>query len=177
MELKEYRINDEIRANTVRVIGPDGKQLGIMPIHEALQKAEDYALDLVEVAPNANPPVCKIMDYGKFKYEMKKKLKEAQKKQHRMDVKEMKFRPKTEEHDLQFKIKHIRKFLSDGDKVKVRIVFRGRELAHKEQADRVINRVIEEVRDIGEVEKQPSFEGRQIIFVIVPRKKGEKKGG
>ncbi len=172
MELKEYRINEEIRAKEVRVVNPEGKQLGIMPLTEALKMADDYGLDLVEVAPMANPPVCKIMDYGKFKYEMKKKLKEAKKRQHRVLVKEMKFRPKTDEHDLQFKIKHIRKFLSDGDKVKVTIFFRGRELAHKEMANRVIDRVIEEVRDLARVEKEPSFEGRTITFVLSPTKKG-----
>lgn len=175
MEEKEYRINDEIKSPEVRVVGPDGKQLGIMNIKEALDTAYKYDLDLVEVAPKVNPPVCKIMDYGKFKYELKKKKKEAQKKQHKIETKEMKFRPKTDEHDLQFKIKHIKKFLSEGNRVKINIFFRGRELAHKEMAERVIKRVMEETSELANVEREPQFEGRRVVFIIAPKKGGPKK--
>lgn len=177
MEEKDYRINEEIKAKEVRVIGPDGKQIGIMSVKEALEEAEKYGLDLVEVAPNSNPPVCKIVDYGKFMYELKKKRKEAMKKQHRVSIKEMKFRPKTEEHDLQFKIKHIKNFLSEGNKVKVNIFFKGRELAHREIAEPVIKRIVQEVSEIAKVEKEPEFDGRRIVFLIAPKKSTKEQGG
>lgn len=143
--------------------------MGIMPLREALKKAEEWGLDLVEVAPNANPPVCRIMDYGKFKYIQSKKAQEAKKKQHAAtQIKEIKLRPSTDEHDLQIKLKKIKEFLGDGHKTKVRIIFRGRELAHKEVGENLMQRILEELREIGKPDYQPKFEGRQIVVMISP---------
>ncbi|RLA86272.1 MAG: translation initiation factor IF-3 [Deltaproteobacteria bacterium] len=166
---KRYRVNWQIRAKDVRVIDPDGKQIGIMPLREALRKAEEYGLDLVEVAPNADPPVCRIMDYGKFKYIQSKKAQEAKRKQHAAtQIKEIKLRPSTDEHDLQIKLRKIKEFLGDGHKTKVRIIFRGRELAHKEVGEGLMQRILQEVSGIGKPDYQPKFEGRQIVVMLSP---------
>ena len=159
-----------IRRPEVRVINPDGKQLGIYPIHQALSIAADLGLDLVEINPKANPPVCRIMDFGKFKYEQKKQANLARKRQKVIEIKEVKMRPKTDEHDFQFKLKHIRRFLDDGNKAKVTIRFRGRELAHPEMAAKLLDRVVEEISDVGEVEQSYRFEGRTMTMVLAPVK-------
>ncbi|RLA94962.1 MAG: translation initiation factor IF-3 [Deltaproteobacteria bacterium] len=170
---KRLRVNRAIRARTVRVVDPEGKQLGIMSLREALAKAEEFGLDLVEVAPNADPPVCKIMDYGKFKYLQSKRAQEAKKKQQASSqIKEIKMRPRTEEHDLQIKLKKIEEFLKSGHKTKVRIVFRGRELAHKEAGERMMQRILEETKEWGKPDYQPKFEGRQMVVMLSPRSSG-----
>ncbi|RLD13407.1 MAG: translation initiation factor IF-3 [Caldiserica bacterium] len=173
------RVNERIRARTVRVIDSDGKQLGILPIAEALKIAEDRELDLVEVAPNASPPVCKIMDFGKYKYELKKRQKEAKKKQVSFDVKTMELRPFIGEADLGFKLKKAKKWLEDGDKVKILMIFRGRELVHKNKGFDVVNRVIDELSELGIVERKPVFQGRKIEALMSPnrKKEGGKKNG
>lgn len=162
------RINRDIRASEVRLIDPDGQQAGIVSIEEALRAAEDSGLDLVEVAPNSKPPVCRIMDYGKYRYQQAKKTKDAKKKQAVILVKEVKLRPKTEEHDIQYKTANIKRFLSEGNRVKVTIQFRGREIAHPDMARRVIDRVMEGVEGIGMVDQRPKMEGRRMIFVLRP---------
>lgn len=147
---------------------PDGEQLGIMPIAEALAAAEDRDLDLVEVSPNSDPPVCRIMDYGRFKYQQSKRSHEAKKRQKTIQVKEVKLRPKTEEHDFQFKARHIRRFLGEGNKAKITVMFRGREMAHQHLGLRLMNRMIEELKDVAQVEQQPVQEGRNMVMVLVP---------
>ncbi|QJA06794.1 translation initiation factor IF-3 [Thermosulfurimonas marina] len=171
IDKRRYRINEQIRAREVRLIGPDGKQIGIVPLREALARAEEYGLDLVEVAPQASPPVCKIMDYGQFLYQEAKKAKEAKKRQSQVELKEIKVRPKTEEHDLQTKIRHIRRFLEDNNKVKIRVFFRGREIVHPELAQKVLQKIQEAVKDLGQVEMAPRMEGRQMIMILAPLKK------
>jgi len=166
--VKDVRINREIRAKEVRVIDPEGKQLGILPLAEALRTSAHYELDLVEVSPKSDPPVCRIMDYGKFKYQQSKKAHDAKKKQAVIHVKEVKLRPKTEEHDLQFKLRHIERFLKEGNKTKVTIVFRGRELAHPDLGRNMLNRITEETKTIGRIEQPPKFEGRNFTMVIAP---------
>ena len=143
----KVRVNQRIRAERVRVISPEGEQLGILDVPEALRRSEEYGLDLVEVAPNADPPVCKIMDYGKFRYEESKKEHERKKKQATVVLKEVKLRPKTEDHDLQYKVKRLKGFLSDDCKVKVTVMFRGREITHPEQARKLLDKVLEMVAD------------------------------
>ncbi len=145
---------------------PEGKQLGIMSRDAALNLAREYELDLVEVSPKSAPPVCRIMDYGKFKFQQSKKVQEARKKQSYVQIKEVKVRPKTEEHDLQIKIRRIREFLEKGHKVKVSLMFRGREISHPEMAQRVIDRVTEGIQDVGIVEMEPRLEGRFITMMI-----------
>ncbi len=173
MKVHEYRVNRQIKAKEVRLIDENGKQIGIVPLKEALAIAEEKGLDLVEVAPQANPPVCKIMDYGKFKYEMKKKEREARKKQreHQIEVKDIRMKVRIEEHDLQVKLKHMREFLEDGDKVRVRIRFRGRENVHPELGDRLYKRIVEELQDLAEVEIPPKKEGQFLTFVLAPKRK------
>jgi translation initiation factor IF-3 len=156
----------------VRVINPDGKQLGIYPIHQALTIASELGLDLVEINPKANPPVCRIMDFGKFKYEQKKQANLAKKKQKVIEVKEVKMRPKTDDHDFNFKIKHILRFLQEGNKAKVTIRFRGREIAHPETAARVLDRVIESVGEIGVIEQPYRMEGRTMTMILAPARGG-----
>ena len=165
---RDVRINREIRAKEVRVIDPEGKQLGILPVFEALRLATNYELDLVEVSPKSEPPVCRIMDYGKFKYQQSKKAHDAKKKQAVVHIKEVKMRPKTEEHDFQFKLRHIERFLKEGNKTKVTIVFRGRELAHPDLGRNMLSRVTEEAKEWGKVEQSPKFEGRNFIMVLAP---------
>jgi len=163
------RINEEITVPRVRVVGVDGEQLGILPIGEARRTAMEQGLDLVEVAGTADPPVCKILDYGKFKYESQKKKNEARKKQRVIEVKEIKMRPGIDDHDYNVKIGHMRRFLDEGDKVKVTIRFRGRELAHQDLGLKVLDRVREELDVLAKVEQFPKVEGRQMIMVIAPR--------
>ena len=158
-----------IRVPEVRVIGQEGAQLGIIPTPDALQMAEEQGLDLVEVAPNEKPPVCRIMDFGKYKYQQSKRLQQAKKKQKIILVKEIKLRPKTEEHDYHFKSQHVRRFLQDGHKAKVTIVFRGREMAHTELGRRILDRMAGELEDISTIEQTPKQEGRNMAMVLSPR--------
>ncbi len=162
-------INRKIRAREVRVIDPNGEQIGVISIEEALAAAADLGLDLVEVSPNANPPVCKIMDYGRFKYEQTKKKQEAKKKQTTFQVKEIKVRPKTGDHDLQVKMGHIRKFLGKKDKVKVTVLFRGREITLSDRGRELLQRIASEFEDIAVVEQYPKFEGRTMMMVLSPK--------
>ncbi|WP_034542019.1 translation initiation factor IF-3 [Carboxydothermus ferrireducens] len=166
---KDLRINEEIRAKEVRVVKEDGTQLGIMPLKEALKIAEEMELDLVEIAPTAKPPVCKIMDYGKYRYQQSKKEKEARKKQKIINVKEIKIRPTIEEHDFQVKLKNVLRFLEDGDKVKVTVMFRGRELSHPEIAYELLNKMAQEVGSIAVVERPAKLEGRNMIMILAPK--------
>ena len=166
--VRDVRINREIRAREVRVIDPEGKQLGILPVAEALRMAATFELDLVEVSSKTEPPVCRIMDYGKFKYQQSKKAHEAKKKQAVVHIKEVKMRPKTEEHDFQFKVKHIERFLKEGDKIKVTVVFRGRELAFPDHGRNLLNRIQELVKEWGKVEQNPKFEGRNFVMILAP---------
>ncbi|MCW8108783.1 translation initiation factor IF-3 [Alteromonas ponticola] len=166
------RINDEIKVNEVRLIGVEGEQIGVVPISEALKKAEEVNLDLVEISPNAEPPVCKVMDYGKFLFEKSKAQKEQKKKQKQIQVKEIKFRPGTDEGDYQVKLRNLRRFLEGGDKAKVTIRFRGREMAHQDIGIDLLNRVKTELEDIANCESFPRrVEGRQMIMVLAPIKK------
>jgi len=162
-------VNDKIRASQVRLIGPDGTQLGIVPLAEALERAAQEKLDLVEVAPKATPPVCKIMDYGKYKYQQSKKSQEAKKKQATVQVKEVKIRPKTEEHDYQFKLRHIKRFLAEKNKAKVTIMFRGREIAFSELGLKMLERIIADTEDVAVVEQKPKLEGRNMNMLLAPR--------
>ena len=163
------RINGAIRALKVRCIDPEGEQLGVIDTIDAIRKAEDFGLDLVEVQPNADPPVCKILDYGKFKYEAQKRANEARKKQKIIEVKEIKLRPNIDEHDYQVKMRNVVKFLSGGDKVKVTLRFRGREMAHQELGANVLTRVREETEEIAKIEAMPKMEGRQMVMVLAPK--------
>lgn len=167
--IKQANVNEKIRASEVRVVGSDGKQLGIMPLNRALDLAAQEELDLVEVAPGAEPPVCKIMDYGKFKYQQNKRSQEAKKKQTVIQVKEVKMRPKTDEHDLQVKIRNIRRFLSQKDKAKVSILFRGREIAYADQGTKILERISEELKDDAIMEQAPKMEGRNLVMVLAPK--------
>lgn len=168
---KELRINGEIDAPQVRLIGEDGQQLGIVSLREAILKAEDAELDLVEIAPKAQPPVCKIMDYGKFKYQEQKKQHEAKLKQKQIQVKEIKFRPRTDEADYQVKLRNLMRFLTEGDKTKVTLRFRGREIAHQEFGVQLLKRIEEDLMEYGSVEQFPKLEGRQMVMVLAPKKK------
>ena len=162
-------MNEKIRAPEVRLIGREGQQLGVLPLKKALELATQDELDLVEVAPNATPPVCKIMDYGKFKYQQSKRSQEAKKKQTVIQVKEVKIRPKTDEHDLLVKIKHVRRFLGQKDKAKITILFRGREIAYADQGMKVLERIQEELKDEVVVEQAPKMEGRNLVMVLAPK--------
>ncbi len=157
-----------IRVPQVRVVDSEGNQLGVMPTRDALTTAEEAGLDLVEVAATANPPVCRIMDYGKFKYQMSKKAKDAKKKQTIVQVKEIKLRGKTEEHDFQFKLRNAKRFLEEGNKVKISIIFRGREITHTELGMTMLKRVAEEIKDVGTVEAAPKLEGRNMSMLVAP---------
>ena len=163
------RTNDRIRVPEVRVIGPDGAQLGIMDTADAKRLAREKDLDLVEVNPKAMPPVCKVMDYGKFKYEDAKKKRQARKAQVHVELKEVKLRPKTDDHDLEFKVKHARRFLEAGNKVKITCRFRGREITHPETARRQLTFVTEQCQDLGQIEQPPRMEGRTMTCIIAPR--------
>lgn len=153
----------------VRVIAVDGSQAGILETREALAMARQLGLDLVEVSPTSRPPVCRVMDFGKYKYEQNKKTQKAKKKTHVMQQKEVKLRPKIEEHDVQFKVKHAREFLEGHDRVKLTVTFRGREMAHSEMGHKLLERVVTELADVGQIEMSPRMEGRSMIAVLVPR--------
>jgi translation initiation factor IF-3 len=163
------RINHRIRVPEVRVIGADGEQLGVMATHEALRLAEQSGVDLVEISPRAFPPVCRVMDYGKYKYEQAKKKQQARKHASTVEIKEIKFRPKTEDHDMDFKVKHVRRFLEEGNKVRLVIVFRGREITHPQTGVNVLNRVVEATQDIASVEVNPNMEGRRMVMILAPK--------
>jgi len=160
------RVNDSIIADEIRVVGADGEMAGVMSVKQALLLAEEAGLDLVEVSPNAQPPVCKVLVFGKYKYEQQKKASEARKKQKTVDVKEVKIRPGIEKHDYEVKMRNARKFLTNGDKVKVTMRFRGREMAHKGIGLDLLKKMVEELADVGKVDLQPKLEGRQAIMVL-----------
>ena len=165
----ELRINEEIRAREARVNTVDGEQLGIMPLARALELAAQHHLDLVEIAPKAKPPVCRIMDYGKYQYEQQKREKEARKRQKTVDVKEVKLRIRIEEHDFDVKTKNAIRFLEGGDKVKATIMFRGRELTHPELGEELLNKMAVKLQDIAVIERKPKLEGRNMVMIVAPK--------
>lgn len=162
------RVNEGIRAREIRVIGADGEQLGIMSVPDALKIADENDLDIVEVAPNASPPVCRLMDYGKYLYEKQKRERESRKAQKQIEIKEVRLRPKTDEHDIQVVLSKIRKFSKEGAKTRVRIRFRGREIYHPEVAQEIMKRIAEDVSDIATVEARPTLDGRSMVMVLAP---------
>ncbi|MBK1730052.1 translation initiation factor IF-3 [Halorhodospira halophila] len=164
------RLNEQITVPQVRLIGSDGEQVGVLATEDALAQAENEGLDLVEIDGNADPPVCRAMDYGKFKFEQSKKQQAARKKQKQIQVKEVKFRPGTDEGDFQVKLRNLRRFLEEGDKAKVTIRFRGREMAHQELGKRLLDRLEEELGDVGTVDQRPRMEGRLMVMMMSPRK-------
>jgi translation initiation factor IF-3 len=166
---KRVRVNKQIRISPIRVIAADGAQLGIMDVDAALAQAIEQGLDLVEVAPMARPPVARIMDYGKFKFEQAKMARQAKKKQHVIHLKEVKYRPGIEEHDFMTKTRHAREFLKDGNKVKVTLMFRGRQIAHPELGRQVVNRVATELADVAKIETDPKFEGKFMTMILAPK--------
>ncbi|CAK0743633.1 translation initiation factor IF-3 [uncultured Gammaproteobacteria bacterium] len=163
------RVNREINARSVRLVGADGEMVGVVALRDALVAAEEAGLDLVEVAPNAEPPVCKILDYGKYKYEAQKKANEARKKQKIIEVKEIKLRPNIDDNDYEVKMRGAKRFLEEGDKVKVTMRFRGREMAHQELGLQVLVRVRDELEEQAKVEQMPKLEGRQMVMVLAPK--------
>ncbi len=163
------RSNQRIRANEVQVIGSDGQNLGVIPTRQAVTLAKNEGLDLIEIAPNTNPPVCKIMDIGKYKYDQQKKASQQKKKQKVSSIKEIKLRPVTESHDYNFKIKNAKKFILKGNKVKITVKFKGREMQHVNLGRDLMNRIIEDTKEVAKVETQPKFEGKQMIMVIQPQ--------
>jgi translation initiation factor IF-3 len=167
--VKEADINWDIKAPEVRVIDAEGKQVGILPLKEAMKIAEEKGLDLVEVAPNSKPPVCRVMNYGKYKYQQNKRIQEARKHQTVIHVKEVKVRPRTEEHDFQFKLGHVKRFLDEGNKVKISVLFRGREIAHPEFGKEMLNRFVEGVKDLTVIEQGPRLEGRNMVMILAPK--------
>ena len=171
---KDWRINEDIRVREVRLVSDDGEQLGIVAIRDALGIALEKGLDLVEVAPSAQPPVCRLMDYGKYKFEQNKREKEARKKQKIISIKEVKMRPNIEEHDFQVKAKNARKFLSGGDKVKLTIMFRGREITHPDLGEKLSLKFVKELTDISSVEKLPKVEGRNMVTFLIPKLENDK---
>lgn len=172
----EPRINDRIRAQRCRLIAEDGAQLGIFNMPDAMRIADEQALDLVEIAPNADPPVCRIMDYGKFKYEQEMKAKRARKHQTTVQIKEIKFRPKIDKHDYETKKRHVERFLNGGAKVKVTIMFRGREMVHAERGLAILEKLSGELTELGTVESPPKLEGRNMFMLLAPIKKEPVKG-
>ena len=162
------KANERIKALDVQVIGSDGNNLGVMQLKQAIHQAKEEGLDLIEISPNANPPVCKIMDMGKYKYDLQKKANQAKKKQKVVSLKEIKLRPGTEIHDYNFKIKNAKKFITKGDKVKFTVKFKGREMQHVDLGRDLMKRIIDDTKDIGKVETHPKFEGRQMIMIIQP---------
>jgi translation initiation factor IF-3 len=163
------RLNEEIRVREVHLIDKDGTNRGNVPLAEALRLAQEAGLDLVEISPNANPPVCKLLDYGKYKYQEQKKAAEARKKQKVVEVKEIKFRPMIDDHDYQVKMRSMKRFFEEGDKVKVTLRFRGRELVHQELGVKLLERVKDDTMKIAKIEMEPRFEGRQMVMVLAPR--------
>lgn len=168
---RNHRINREIRVPEVRLTGVDGAQIGIVSTAEALRMAEEYDVDLVEVAPNAQPPVCRLMDYGKFRYQEQKRAQEIKARQKVIQVKEVKFRPATDENDYQTKLRALRRFLADGDKAKVTLRYRGREMAHQDLGAQIMHRIRDELAEEAQIEMQPKLEGRQMIMVLAPKRK------
>ncbi len=164
-------MNGEINVPQVRLIDADGQQLGIVSTREALEKAEELELDLVEISPDAQPPVCKLMDYGKFVFEKKQSDKEAKKKQRQMQIKEIKIRPGTDEGDYQVKLRNLVRFLTEGDKAKVTLRFRGREMAHQELGLEMLKRISADLAEVGQVEQEPNLEGRAMVMVVAPKRK------
>ena len=162
------KANERIKALDVQVIGSEGNNLGVMQLKQAIQMAKDEGLDLIEISPNANPPVCKIMDMGKYKYDLQKKANQAKKKQKTVSLKEIKLRPGTETHDYNFKIKNAKKFITKGNKVKFTVKFKGREMQHTDLGKELMNKIIEETKDVAKVESEPKFEGRQMVMIIQP---------
>ncbi|HNW58700.1 MAG TPA: translation initiation factor IF-3 [bacterium] len=169
MKKKTTRVNELIDAPSVRLVDEKGEQVGVVSRAEALRRAESAGLDLVEVSPNSAPPVCKIMDFGKFKYELSKKEKETRKKQHVIVTKEIRMRPKIEEHDFEFKLKHARKFLLEGDRVRASVQFKGREMIHQEFGRKIMERFIENLQDVAKTEKDPAMEGGQLVVFFVKK--------
>lgn len=167
---KDLRINDEIRAREVRLVGDDGEQLGIVSLRDALAMAQERRVDLVEVSPTARPPVCRLMDYGKFKYEQAKRDRESRKKQKVVSVKELKMRPTIEDHDFEVKVRSAQRFLSEGDKVKCTMIFRGREIVHASLGQETLKKLAERVVDVAVVERPPRVEGRAMIMILAPKK-------
>jgi translation initiation factor IF-3 len=167
---KRNRLNGEITAREVRLIGQDGEQVGIVSIQEAMTMAEEATLDLVEIVPTAEPPVCRVMDYGKFQFEQKKQKQEARKKQKQVQVKEVKFRPGTDIGDYQVKLRNLQRFLEEGDKAKVTMRFRGREHAHRERGLELLERIEKDLAEVSQIEQRPMMEGRQMVMVLGPRK-------
>ncbi|WP_022727809.1 translation initiation factor IF-3 [Fodinicurvata sediminis] len=163
------RVNDQIRNPKVRLIDEEGENVGVVEIRDAMERADEAGLDLVEIVPNADPPVCKILDYGKYKYEAQKRANEARKKQKTIEVKEIKMRPNIDQHDYDVKMRAIQRFLSEGDKVKVTMRFRGREMVHQELGLKLLNRVRDETEELGKIEQSPKMEGRQMTMVMAPR--------
>jgi len=164
-------VNDEITAREVRLIDQNGEQAGVMSLLQAKRIAEEAELDLVEISPTARPPVCRVMDYGKFRFEMQKKASEARKKQKQIQVKEVKFRPGTDEGDYQVKLRNLIRFLSEGDRAKITLRFRGREVVHQDLGLNLLKRVEDDLAEVGTVEQRPKMEGRQMIMVVAPKKK------
>jgi translation initiation factor IF-3 len=167
---EDHRVNDRIDSSEVRLVDADGEMVGVVPIREALYRASEAGLDLVEISPNATPPVCKILDYGKFKYEAQKRANAARKKQRVIEVKEIKMRPGIDDNDYNIKMKKVRSFLDEGDKVKVTMRFRGREMSHQHIAMDILTKVKDEVADLAKVEQFPKMEGRQMVMVMAPLK-------
>ncbi len=165
---QRVRVNEQIRISPIRLIDEDGEQIGIVSLDDARQRAEEKGLDLVEVAADARPPVVRMMDYGKYKYEEARKAREARKKQHVIQVKEVKFRPGIEDHDYEFKTRHARRFLEEGNKVKLTMMFRGRQVTHPELGREILQRVVSDLEDVGKVEQAPNFEGRLMSMILAP---------
>lgn len=170
------KVNREIRAPRVRMITQTGEQIGVLPLHEALAKAAEAGLDLVEISAGSNPPVCKIMNYGKFRYDQTKREKESKKAQHQVKVKEIKVKPNIDVHDLETKIRHARKFIAEGNKVKVSCMFRGREMAHLERGEKLLHKLCEDLEDIAMVESPSKLFGRMLIVILAPGGKKKKEG-
>jgi len=171
------RVNAQIRASKVRLIDGEGNQIGIMPVEKAIQIAEDQDLDLVEVASDADPPVCRIMDYSKYKYDQRAREKQAKKRQHVVVLKEIRMRPKIEDHDFQFKVDHIRKFIESGNRVRVTVQFRGREMTHPELGTHLLERVTKELEDVANVDQNPKREGRALFMMLSPVSMRARKSG
>ena len=169
----QYRINDQIRVREVRIVGDNGST--VVPIRDALNMAREQGVDLVEISPNANPPVCRLIDYSKFLYQQKKRQKEMKAKQVKVEVKEIRFGPQTDEHDYQFKLKHAKEFLSEGNKVRAYVFFRGRSILFKEQGEVLLLRFANDLEEVGKVEGMPSLEGKKMFLYLAPKKAGEKK--
>ena len=169
----QYRINEQIRVREVRIVGDNGST--VVPLRDALNMARDEGVDLVEISPNANPPVCRLIDYSKFLYQQKKRQKEMKSKQVKVEVKEIRFGPQTDEHDYQFKLKHAKEFLEEGNKVRAYVFFRGRSILFKEQGEVLLLRFANDLEEVGKVESMPSLEGKKMFIYLAPKKAGEKK--